>query len=115
MIPAKKIVPPAVLPIFEKVLEGRRISDADAALLFACDDLNALAAIANILRERKNGNVATYIRNLYVNYSNHCVLACEFCAFGARRRDAHAFEFSIEEIVEKVRAAVAFGVTEVHI
>jgi aminodeoxyfutalosine synthase len=111
---ATKLLPAALRPIFEKVTDSRRISDEDAAQLFECDDLNGLALLANIVRERKNGNVATYIRNLYVNYSNHCILACEFCAFGARRRDPHAFEFSIEEIVEKVRAALAWGVTEVH-
>ena len=67
----------------------------------ASRDLNGLGMIANVLRERKNGNVATYIHNQYINYSNHCVLACQFCAFGARKRDAHAFEMTIEEIVKK--------------
>jgi aminodeoxyfutalosine synthase len=67
-----------------------------------------------VVRERKNGNVATYIHNQYINYSNHCILACEFCAFGARKRDAHAFELAVDEIVEKVRAGIENGVTEVH-
>ncbi|HEX5176211.1 MAG TPA: aminofutalosine synthase MqnE [Chthoniobacteraceae bacterium] len=114
MLSATTILSPDLQRIFDKVVAGGRIDEEEAARLFACDDLNALALIANILRERKNGNVATYIRNVYVNYSNVCILACEFCAFGARRREAHAFEFSIEEIVQKVRAALASGVTEVH-
>jgi aminodeoxyfutalosine synthase len=82
--------------------------------LDACNDLNALGAIANIVRERKNGNVATYIQNQYINYSNHCILACQFCAFGARAREPHAFEFSIDEIVAKVRAGLSRQITEIH-
>jgi aminodeoxyfutalosine synthase len=111
---ATKILSPLLRPIFDKVAADERIDEADAARLFACDDLNALSLLANIVRARKNGNVATYIRNFYVNYSNICLLACEFCAFGARRRDAHAFEFSLAQIVDKVRAALACGATEVH-
>ena len=64
--------------------------------------------------ERKNGNVATYILNRYINYSNVCVLSCQFCAFAAKKRDAHAFESSIDEIVAAVQDALATGITEVH-
>lgn len=77
-------------------------------------DLNAIGTIANVVRERINGNVATYIRNLYVNYSNICVLSCQFCAFGSRKRDPHAFEFSHDDIVTKVRDGLQRGITEVH-
>ena len=63
--------------------------------LYESVDLNGIGAIANIVRERKNGNVATYIHNRYINYSNVCLLSCQFCAFGAKKREAHAFEFTI--------------------
>ena len=111
---AAKLIPKALRPIHEKVLEGGRISDAEALVLYDCNDLNALGAIASVVRERKNGNVATYIHNQYINYSNVCLLACQFCAFGARRRDEHAFELGIAQIVEKVRAGLGQGITEVH-
>ena len=70
--------------------------------------------IANIVRERKNGNRATYILNRYINYSNICILSCQFCAFGARKRDPHAFEMAIPEIVETTRQSLQLGITEVH-
>ena len=88
------LIPATLRPICDKVLDGERISDAEALALYRSNDLNALGAIANIVRERKNGNVATYIHNQYINYSNHCILSCQFCAFGARKRDAHAFEMT---------------------
>ena len=112
MIPA--LMPEPLRPIAEKVLADRRISDEDARLLYASTDLNALGAIADVVRARKNGNTATYLLNRYINYSNLCLLSCQFCAFAARRRDAHAFELAIPQIVETVRGALAQGITEVH-
>jgi len=111
---AEKLIPEPLRPIFGKVREGLRITDAECLQLYGSNDLNALGMIANFIRERKNGNVGTYIRNLYVNYSNHCILRCQFCAFGARKNEAHAFEMSIEEIEQRVRHGLAMGITEIH-
>src|SRR4029077_11964064 len=77
-------------------------------------DLNAVGMIASVVRERKNGNYATYIHNRYINYSNICILSCQFCAFAAKKRDAHAFEYAIDEIVSAVQEALPLGITEVH-
>jgi len=111
---AEKLIPADLLPVYRKVQEGRRISDEDCLGLYRSHDLNALGMIANVIRERKNGNVGTYIHNLYVNYSNHCILRCQFCAFGARKNEAHAFELSIEDIVSRVRRGLELGITEIH-
>jgi aminodeoxyfutalosine synthase len=108
------LIPRELRPIAEKVEAGRRISEIDALTLYRSNDLNALGMMANVVRERKNGNYATYIHNRYINYSNICVLSCQFCAFAAKKRDAHAFEYAIDEIVRAVRDALRLGVTEVH-
>jgi aminodeoxyfutalosine synthase len=70
--------------------------------------------MATAVRQQKNGNRATYILNRYINYSNICVLSCQFCAFAARKRDAHAFERAIDDIVAAVKDALTLGITEVH-
>lgn len=108
------LIPKNLRSIYEKVQNEERISDEDAITLYSSPDLNAIGAIANIVRERKNGNVATYILNRYINYSNICVLACQFCAFGARKRDSHAFEMAIPEILAATQSALKDGVTEIH-
>jgi len=109
-----RLLDPGLRPIAEKVLGGARISDADALALYANRDLNGIGAIANVIRERINGNVATYIHNRYINYSNVCLLSCQFCAFGAKKRDEHAFEMAAPEIVAAVRGALKLGITEIH-
>ena len=108
------LIPDELRPIAEKVQRQERISEAEALQLYEANDLNALGMMATEVRERKNGNFATYIHNRYINYSNICILSCQFCAFAARKRDAHAFELSIEEIVAAVRDALRLGITEVH-
>jgi aminodeoxyfutalosine synthase len=108
------LIPKELRPIAEKVQARQRISEADALILYRSNDLNALGVIANAVRERKNGNYATYIHNRYINYSNICVLSCQFCAFAAKKRDAHAFELAIDEIINVVADALRTGITEVH-
>ncbi len=108
------LIPSELHSIAGKVDAGSRITDAEALQLYATDDLNALGIMATAVRERKNGNFATYIHNRYINYSNICILSCQFCAFAARKRDAHAFEQSVDEIVVAVEDALRLGITEVH-
>jgi aminodeoxyfutalosine synthase len=108
------LIPKNLRPIAEKIEAGQRVSESDALVLYRSNDLNALGILASAVRQRKNGNYATYILNRYINYSNICVLSCQFCAFAAKKRDAHAFERAIDDIVAAVRDALELGITEVH-
>ncbi|HWD92753.1 MAG TPA: radical SAM protein [Verrucomicrobiae bacterium] len=101
--------------LYDKVAAGERISEADALRLFESKDLNAIGAIADLVRQKKAGNRASYIVNRYVNYSNYCILSCQFCSFARKKRDADGFEFTIPQIVEKAREALKLGITELHI
>jgi len=101
--------------LYEKVAAGERISEAEALRLFESKDLNVLGAIADMARQRKTGNRASYIINRYINYSNYCILSCQFCSFARKKRDADGFQFSLDEIVQKAREALHLGITELHI
>jgi aminodeoxyfutalosine synthase len=101
--------------IYEKVEAEQRINEDDCLRLFRSHDLAAIGAMANLVRERKNGNIAYYILNRHINYSNICILDCDFCSFYRRRRDAGAYEYGIEEMIEKAREALKLGITEIHI
>jgi aminodeoxyfutalosine synthase len=108
------LIPTDLRSVAEKVESDQRLSEADALQLYRSNHLNALGVMASAVRERKNGNVATYILNRYINYSNICILSCQFCAFAAKKRDAHAFERSVDDIVAAVEESLAAGITEVH-
>ncbi len=99
----------------ERVMAGERLSEADGLRLLETTDLHALGALANTMRQRKVGNRASYIVNRYINYSNYCILSCQFCAFARKKRDADGFELTVEQMLEKARQALSVGVTELHI
>ena len=99
----------------EKVDNGTRLDTDDALRLHRTPDLNALGRLAMLATERKVGNRATYIVNRYLNYSNYCILSCQFCSFARKKRDGDGFELSIEEMQTKAREALALGITELHI
>jgi aminodeoxyfutalosine synthase len=101
--------------LYDKVAAGQRVSEADALRLFESKDLNTVGAIADLARQRKVGRRASYIINRYVNYSNYCILSCQFCSFARKKRDADGFQLTVEEIVQKAREALSLGVTELHI
>ena len=101
--------------LYDKVAAGERISDSEALRLFESRDLNTVGAIADVARRRKVGLRASYIINRYINYSNYCILSCQFCSFARKKRDADGFQLSIEEMVQKAREALHLGVTELHI
>jgi len=108
------LLPDELRPIFGKVVEGVRINEEDALTLYRSHDLQAVGLIADHVRRQKNGNRASYLLNRYINYSNLCILSCQFCAFAARKRDPHAFEMAIPEIVATVEEALRQGITEIH-
>jgi len=101
--------------LYDKVASGERLTEADALRVFESRDLNAVGALADIARERKVGNRASYIVNRYLNYSNYCILSCQFCSFSRKKRDKDGFELTIEQMVEKAREALRIGITELHI
>jgi aminodeoxyfutalosine synthase len=101
--------------LYDKVAAGERITEADALRLFESKDLNTVAAIADLARQKKTGDRASYIINRYVNYSNYCILSCQFCSFARKKRDADGFELTVPQIVEKAREALKLGITELHI
>ena len=101
--------------IFVKVESGQRIDETECHRLFQSNDLATIGTMANCVRERKNGKRAYYILNRHINYSNLCILDCDFCAFYRRRRDAGAYEYNLPEMIAKAQAALQLGITELHI
>lgn len=101
--------------IQQRVHDGMRISLEEGLWLYHHATLHELGEIANYVRESKNGNRATYVINRYLNYSNVCILNCQFCAFARKKRDPDAFELSVDEMVAEARKSIVEGITEIHI
>ena len=101
--------------IEEKVRAGERLSFEDGLALEGSNDLFALGTLANLVRERYNGNFAYYNVNTHINPTNVCVYKCDFCAFRADLNDPRAYVMDEGQIKERARQAHGRGATELHI
>ena len=104
-----------LLPILEKVQAGVRLSYDDGLALFRSSDLLALGYMANIVRERKNGNVTWFNVNRHINPTDVCVASCKLCAFGKRAKDPKAYTWSLEEIWHRAGQGWSEAISEFHI
>ncbi|MDR9502534.1 MAG: aminofutalosine synthase MqnE [Desulfurivibrionaceae bacterium] len=100
--------------ILDKVKNGVRITREEGIRLYESPDLLAVGYLANMVRERKNGDKAYFIYNQHLNYSNVCTNLCKFCAFGKEKGTEKAYEMSVEMAINKVRDRLDEPITEVH-
>src|SRR3989441_3645735 len=98
-----------------KVEAGQRLAFDDGIFLEEHADLFALGELANLVRERKNGNNVYYNVNTHINPTNVCVYRCTFCAFRADLKSPKGYVMSDEQIVERAAEADRRGATELHI
>src|SRR6516225_8796522 len=101
--------------IRERVEAGKRLTFDDGLALEASGDLFALGWMANLVRERYNGNLGYYNVNTHINPTNVCVYTCDFCAFRADLDEPKAYVMDRSQIVERARQASERGATELHI
>ncbi len=102
--------------IYHKVQEGKRLTPEDGLRLLQSNEILAIGHMANLVRERKNGDTAYYVVNLHINYSNICKNKCKFCAFSRRNpEDNGAYEMTMDEIMDRAKRVRQLGATEIHI
>ncbi|HEY2827278.1 MAG TPA: aminofutalosine synthase MqnE [Pirellulales bacterium] len=107
---------PSIQEIRAKVEAGKRLTMDDGLLLYSPEvHLNDVGELANLVRERKNGNFAYYNINVHLNPTNVCVYRCIFCAFRSDLREAKGYRMSDEQILARGQEAIDAGCTEMHI
>jgi len=104
-------------PIHDKVLSEERLSFDDGKILYESPDLIGVGYLANIVRERKNGNTAYFNMNQHIDYTNVCILhaRCHFCAFARKDIETEgAWELSVDDFLAKAMHSIEQGCTEIH-
>jgi aminodeoxyfutalosine synthase len=96
-------------------LPGRRLTRDEAMILADQASLHDLCAAAMADRLRRHGKAAYYVFNQHINFTNECVNACRFCAFGKRPGSPDAVTHTVAEIRAMVRAKRDQTVRETHI
>ncbi|HEX2369601.1 MAG TPA: 5-amino-6-(D-ribitylamino)uracil--L-tyrosine 4-hydroxyphenyl transferase CofH [Acidimicrobiia bacterium] len=105
--------------ILERSLDGMAPTQQEVEALFRArgDQVDAVARVADLLRQRTNGDRVTYVVNRNINYTNLCYFRCGFCAFSKGPRSLNLrgepYLMGVEEIVQRAREAWDRGATEV--
>ena len=109
------LLEPQAAGILTRALEGEDISAEDATALFETSGLeyNAVVMVADELRRRTVGDVATYVVNRNINFTNVCVKRCGFCAFSRDFREEQGYMLPVDEIIRRAKEAWDYGATEV--
>lgn len=100
--------------IYDKVLAGDRLSFDDGVTLYRSPDFIGVGALANLVRERKSGNVAYFNRNLHINYTNICNKRCLFCAFDRLPGEEGGYTMYEQDIEERFSRWDGVKISEVH-
>ena len=102
--------------IWEKVEASERLTFEDGLTLMESDDVLQLGQLADAARTRRGGTDEVYfVQNLYLNQSNVCRVKCKFCAFAVTQKQADAYTYTPEELVEDaLRQRELTGFTEIH-
>lgn len=104
-----------LVPLLDKVRDGERLSFDDGVQLYRTKDLLAVGYLANLVRERLQGNVTWFNVNRHINPTDVCVASCRLCAFGKGVRDASAYTMTHEEVWHRAGLGWSEAVTEFHI
>jgi cyclic dehypoxanthinyl futalosine synthase len=109
--------PAEISDLLQHAADGGRITPEQALLLYTDAPLHALGEAADAARKRRfageSVNVATYIIDRNINYTNVCLTACKFCAFYRAPGHREGWTHSDEEILRRCAEAVELGATQI--
>lgn len=102
---------PSLIPLWNKVQSGHRLTLEDGLTLYRTSDLISLGKMAHFVQQQKSGDAVYFVLNQKIEHTNICVLSCKFCDFATKKGAPDAYEMSTEEILAKLTPEIA----EVHI
>lgn len=101
--------------IAAKVRREERITTAEAAILWREAPLWLLGELATECKRRVSGDKVYYNRNFHIEPTNRCVFNCRFCSYRRPADSPEAWDYTMPQIEQIVRARQGQGITEVHI
>ncbi|NUR27218.1 MAG: dehypoxanthine futalosine cyclase [Catenulispora sp.] len=104
----------------DRAAEGGRIEYDEALELYRHAPLHALGTAADAARRKRyagvwgeQAEIATYIIERNINYTNACVTACKFCAFYAPPKSDKVWVRQLDDILRRCAETVALGGTQI--
>ena len=112
----ERVVGGELVDVLDRVMAGERLGFDDAVALYRTRNLSGVGYMANLVRERLNGDRAYYIRNQHINYTNICNNHCKFCYFAKNPKQGgpEPYLFSMDDVRNALRKHLDAPLTEVH-
>ncbi len=110
-----RIADKTLVPVAAKVMAGERLSFDDGLKLYRSHDLLTVGYLANVVRERLNGNKTYFNVNRHINPTDVCVAACKLCAFGKQKRNPTAYTMSLEQVWHTAGIGYSEAISEFHV
>jgi cyclic dehypoxanthinyl futalosine synthase len=106
--------------LLQRVWDGARVTPSEALRLYhlPLEELGSLAdrrrqlAKANDFDGRGN-EIATYIVDRNINYTNVCNVYCKFCAFYRTEKDDDSYVITFDQIDQKIQETLDLGGTQI--
>src|SRR5208337_271171 len=104
-----------LIPLLNDVLAGHRLTSEEGDILMKATgrDVFRITAAADEIREKKVGDIVTYVRNQNLHVTNICKNLCGFCGFGKKATDPGAYCLDLNAIRAGARQAQERRVTEI--
>ena len=110
---------PDLARILERSLDGTppRVPEIERLFRARGPEVEAIARVADTLRERRCGETVTYVINRNINYTNQCYFRCGFCGFSRGPKSLNLrgdpYILNVHEVVHRSVEAWERGATEV--
>ena len=106
---------PSLTTLLRDVQAGHRLTPDEGEFLMKTTgrDVFRVTAAADEVREKKVGDIVTYVRNQNLHVTNICKNLCGFCGFGKKATDPGAYCLELDAIRAGVRQAQERRVTEI--
>jgi aminodeoxyfutalosine synthase len=117
VIDRERLSDAALLPIADKLMAGERLGDGDGVTLFRSPDLLGVGLMADAVNRAKHGDRVTFAANQHINPTNVCILrkTCVFCSFARLPKEAGAYHYTLDQVLDEARAAEGGLTREFHI
>jgi cyclic dehypoxanthinyl futalosine synthase len=106
----------AALEILDATVDGERLTPEAALAVYRHAPFHALGRAADTVRRARFGaqaNLATYLIDRNINYTNVCTTACKFCAFYRAPGHAEGWVRDLDEILRRCGEAADLGATQI--
>ncbi len=93
-------------PIYHKILEGERITEAEGLEIYDSNDLLSIGILADTARKLRTPeaerNYVYWVHNFHINPTNICEANCTFCSYKKGPKSPFAYVMDVDAVLEMV-------------